>query len=239
MRCPVPAQLDPLQALPVLRVPGTGREPELNERQVDARRRVHETLQALGGISSPAGSCVWHVVGLQRSVREWAIRQGWNGRPIDQRQAQGILIAALGTLTPRSDTARRGGCRDGRNRRAPDLRRLPGFKPIAEGLKDRALIDKAIQLNSQTDSTLRHGGDDRIPVVGDNFLFIAVVEIDVELRDAGVLQRFQLGDVILRLTQDSKAVDDIVRDEVEIGVIALAMLGIVVAPAFFDVRDQA
>jgi hypothetical protein len=22
-------------------------------------------------------------VGLQRSVREWAIRQGWNGRPID------------------------------------------------------------------------------------------------------------------------------------------------------------
>ena len=86
---------------------------------------------------------------------------------------------------------------------------------------------------------LRHGRDNRIPVVGDDFLFIAVVEIDVELRDAGVLQRSQLGDVILRLTQDSKAVDDIVRDEVEIGVIALAMLGIVVAPAFFDVRDQA
>jgi hypothetical protein len=89
------------------------------------------------------------------------------------------------------------------------------------------------------ETRLRHGRDDRIPVVGDDFLFIAVVEIDVELRDAGVLQRFQLGDVILRLTQDSKAVDDIVRDEVEIGVIALAMLGIVVAPAFFDVRDQA
>jgi hypothetical protein len=92
------AQLDPLRALPILRVPGTGREPELNERQVDARRRVHETLQALGGISSPAGSCVWHVVGLQRSVREWAIRQGWGGRPVRQEQAQGILVAALGVL---------------------------------------------------------------------------------------------------------------------------------------------
>jgi hypothetical protein len=92
------AQLDPLRALPILRVPGTGREPELNERQLDARRRVHSALEALGGVSSPAGSCVWHVVGLQRSVREWAIRQGWGGRPVRQEQAQGILVAALGML---------------------------------------------------------------------------------------------------------------------------------------------
>ena len=92
------ANLDPLRALPILRVPGTGREPELNERQLHARRRVHEAMAALGGICSPAGSCVWHVVGLQRSVREWAMRQGWNGRPVDQGKAQGILIAALGML---------------------------------------------------------------------------------------------------------------------------------------------
>ena len=92
------ANLDPLRAIPILRVPGTGREPDLTERQLDARRRVHEALQALGGISSPAGSCVWHVVGLQRSIREWAIRQGWGGRSVRQEQAQGILIAALGML---------------------------------------------------------------------------------------------------------------------------------------------
>jgi hypothetical protein len=92
------ANLDPLRALPILRVPGKGREPDLNERQLDARRRVHNTLEALGGISSPAGSCVWHVVGLQRSVREWGIRQGWNARPVRQEQAQGILVAALGML---------------------------------------------------------------------------------------------------------------------------------------------
>jgi hypothetical protein len=87
------AQLDPLRALPILRVPGTGREPDLNERQLHARRVVHAAMQALGGISSPAGSCVWHVVGLQRSIREWAIRQGWGGRPVRQEQAQGILVA--------------------------------------------------------------------------------------------------------------------------------------------------
>jgi hypothetical protein len=92
------AQLDALRALPVLRVPGTGREPDQGERQLHAKRRVHEAMQALGGLSSPAGSCVWHVVGLQRSVREWAIRRGWGGRPVRQEQAQGMLVAALGVL---------------------------------------------------------------------------------------------------------------------------------------------
>ena len=92
------AQLDALRALPILRVPGTGREPDLSERQLNARRRVHQGLAALGGISSPAGSCVWHVVGLQSSIREWAIRRGWAGRPIDQKEAKGILVAALGML---------------------------------------------------------------------------------------------------------------------------------------------
>ena len=92
------ANLDPLRALPILRVPGTGRDPDLNERQLHARWRVHKWLEVLGGISSPAGSCVWHVVGLQHSVREWALRQGWGGRPVRQEQAQGILIAALGML---------------------------------------------------------------------------------------------------------------------------------------------
>jgi hypothetical protein len=94
----VVANLDPLRAVPMLRVSGTGHEPDLNERQIDARQRVHSAMQALGGINSPAGSCVWHVVGLQRSVREWAMRQGWNERPVRQEQAQGILVAALGVL---------------------------------------------------------------------------------------------------------------------------------------------
>ena len=96
------ANFDPLRALPILRVPGTGRDPDLNDRQLHARCRVHKALQALGGLSSPAGSCVWHVVGLQRSVREWAIRQGWGGRPVRQEQAQGILVAALGMLAAHS-----------------------------------------------------------------------------------------------------------------------------------------
>jgi hypothetical protein len=70
------------------------------DREADISKPVLEMLEreALGGNSRQAGSCVLHVVGLQRSVREWAIRQGWGGRPVRQEQAQGILIAALGVL---------------------------------------------------------------------------------------------------------------------------------------------
>src|ERR687891_336695 len=47
------ASLDPIRATPALRLPGTGFGPDLNERQIDARRRVHSALEALGGINSP------------------------------------------------------------------------------------------------------------------------------------------------------------------------------------------
>jgi hypothetical protein len=99
------ANLDPIRAAPILRVPGSGREPCLNDRRIDARRRVHAAMEALGGINSPAGSCVWHVAGCGYSIREWAIRRGWSGRPVRQEQAQGILIAALGVLAAHVDSA--------------------------------------------------------------------------------------------------------------------------------------
>jgi hypothetical protein len=104
----VMAHLEPLRALPLLRVSCTERPSELKEFQLNARHRVQDALDALGGLSSPAGSCVWHVVGGERSLRDWALRQCWSGRPLPQGHAQGILVAALGILAARTDTRRRG-----------------------------------------------------------------------------------------------------------------------------------
>jgi hypothetical protein len=92
------AQLDPLRAVPVLRVPGTTSQAHLTERQLHAWRRLQEALQALGGHGSPTASWAWHVLGCQRSIREWAMRQGWGGRPLHVQQAQGIALAALDLL---------------------------------------------------------------------------------------------------------------------------------------------
>lgn len=82
------------QLLRVSGAPGNG----TSTLQVEAQRRVAAALDALGGHQSPAGSCIWFVVGLEFSIRDWAARQGWAGKPVHGPIAQGILVAALGTL---------------------------------------------------------------------------------------------------------------------------------------------
>jgi hypothetical protein len=105
------AQLDPLRApdWSRLRVGGSSRiragdEPGL--RIEGARNVVWRAIQAVGGMGSPAGSCLWHVVGWERSLKEWALEQGWNGRRVSQEAASGILIAALGALEAHFGIAR-------------------------------------------------------------------------------------------------------------------------------------
>ena len=97
------AQLDPLKAFDVARPRITNRAgfrgadgPGL--RIEDARKWVWDAIVAVGGLGSAGGSCIWHVVGWQQSLKEWALEQGWNGRRVSQEAASGILIASLGTL---------------------------------------------------------------------------------------------------------------------------------------------
>jgi len=97
------AQLDPLRALDLSRL-SLGDKPSRRGdhapglRAEAARTAVWRAVHAVGGIASPAGSCLWHVVGWERSLKEWAQEQGWAGRRVSQEAASGILIAALGAL---------------------------------------------------------------------------------------------------------------------------------------------
>jgi len=93
------AALDPLRAADPARMPRGNRTLERSENQEAAREKLARAIAAVGGLASPAGSCLWHVVGCESSIKDWALRQGWNGRPIGQEQASGVLVAALGTLT--------------------------------------------------------------------------------------------------------------------------------------------
>ena len=63
-----------------------------------ARGQVNGCLDVLGGLHSAAGSIAWGVLGEQLSLRQWALRQGWSGRPVSPHVATGILIAATGVL---------------------------------------------------------------------------------------------------------------------------------------------
>ncbi len=63
-----------------------------------ARRRVLRDMEALGGLGAPAAQAVWHVVGLEESLREWSHSEAWQGKPMRYYAAQGVLVAALGVL---------------------------------------------------------------------------------------------------------------------------------------------
>ena len=101
--CFAVAQLDPLAAFDISR-PRTGNQTgfrsadELGSRIENARKAVWRAILAVGGLGSAGGSCVWHVLGWQQSLKEWALGQGWNGRRVSQEAASGILIASLGAL---------------------------------------------------------------------------------------------------------------------------------------------
>jgi hypothetical protein len=97
------AQLDPLKACDFeeRKPPAKTRRlpPRLPGNAIEiARADVWAMIVATGGLGSPAGSALWHVVGWERTIKQWALEQGWCGRRISQEAAAGILIAALGML---------------------------------------------------------------------------------------------------------------------------------------------
>ena len=83
-----------LDGLPAGTAPGQ----MMIERNAGAARAIRDALEAVGGSGSPAGSALWYVAGLQMSIRDWALRDGWNGKRVEKNEAKGILVAALGVL---------------------------------------------------------------------------------------------------------------------------------------------
>jgi hypothetical protein len=92
------AQLDPLRAPDIARIPGNGREADPGDISLAAREQAHRALRALGGHDAALGSVAWHVLGCGCSLREWTLRRAWGGRQLRPEQATGVLIAALDLL---------------------------------------------------------------------------------------------------------------------------------------------
>lgn len=92
------AQLETLRAADLNRMPDGVRNLPLTLRQAESRKEIWHILKTVGGIASPAGSCLWHVVGSAATLKEWALHHGWNGRTLSQEAASGVLIGVLGAL---------------------------------------------------------------------------------------------------------------------------------------------
>lgn len=91
------ASLGTMSASALVRLPG-GTTRGMSDQHVFAGLKIADAIDALGGHDSAPGSCAWHVLGCELSVREWAMRQGWGGRLVPPPQAQGMLVATLSVL---------------------------------------------------------------------------------------------------------------------------------------------
>jgi hypothetical protein len=89
------AELNGIHALDLLRPPG-GAAGLSNE---EARAIIREVHAALGGTGAPMADGVWHVIGNQITVADWARRTRFgSGRPLSSDVAKGFVIAGLSIL---------------------------------------------------------------------------------------------------------------------------------------------
>lgn len=57
---------------------------------------VQGPLQAVGGINSKAGSVLWHIVGLEKSILQWCREH--NDQKLSRNEVVGLLVGTLETL---------------------------------------------------------------------------------------------------------------------------------------------
>lgn len=92
------AHLDPLRSPSWLRQ-GGGRDTSDGGHHTErAQQKIHDAVTACGGMHSPAGCAAWFILGVEMSIRDWALREGWNGRSLNEAVAKGILLGALSVL---------------------------------------------------------------------------------------------------------------------------------------------
>lgn len=91
------AHLEPLHAADMSRV-GYSSNGSAFRGNIGAADAINAALNVLGGHSAVAACCAWFVLGCEYSLRQWASREGWRGRPLQAHAASGILIASLGVL---------------------------------------------------------------------------------------------------------------------------------------------
>ena len=84
----------------------------------------------------------------------------------------------------------------------------------------------------------RHGRNDGIAIRGEGLVFAVVLQVHGELIDAETFQLPQSSNMLINGSQQAKAVDDLVRNELGVTVAGAAVLVVVVALPVLDVFGQ-
>ena len=136
------AQLDYLHAPDLSRIPMRGKRREEESDSVDkCRELISKRIFLLGGFAEIGGSCAWHVLGCEMSLREWAATRVWNGPRIDLHEARGALRVTLSILRA-ADSAEFKRSRGALLPVADDMqsRKLPSFYDTSDISQDDSLL---------------------------------------------------------------------------------------------------
>lgn len=69
-------------------------------RVIASRHRIWQAIEALGGPTTPIALSAWHVLGMGRTLKDYASIEGFSlDRPLHPMTAQGLLIGALSVLS--------------------------------------------------------------------------------------------------------------------------------------------
>jgi len=93
------AAIDPLRAVPLQRDGGgSGRHQPPDNDVVTARDTLSRVMDHLGGSASFAGAAAWEVLGMGKTLAEYAKAKAWGRGSVNPTEAKGHLKAALGML---------------------------------------------------------------------------------------------------------------------------------------------
>lgn len=68
-------------------------------RLIASRHEVWRAIEVLGGAHAPIALSAWHVLGMGRTLKEYATVEGFTpDRPLHPMTAQGLLVGALSVL---------------------------------------------------------------------------------------------------------------------------------------------
>lgn len=68
-------------------------------RVIASRHRIWCAFEILGGCHTPIALSAWHVLGMGRTLKEYASLEGFSpDRPLNPMTAQGLLVGALSVL---------------------------------------------------------------------------------------------------------------------------------------------
>lgn len=79
-------------------VTGGGASNDFDSRASDAAHMIGDIIEHLGGHGTPVSKAAWHVLGWEKTIRDWTDGERLPGRKLNEQVGRGLVIGAIVAL---------------------------------------------------------------------------------------------------------------------------------------------